>query len=31
MRPVSIINSTEVRPISAPPSKAKIGLNEAML
>ena len=31
MRPVSIINSTEARPISPPPSKAAIGSNEAML
>jgi hypothetical protein len=27
---VSIINSTEARPISAPPSKAEIGSNAAM-
>ena len=29
MRPVSIINNTEAKPISEPPSKAAIGLNEA--
>ena len=27
---MSIINSTEARPIRAPPSNAKIGSNEAM-
>jgi hypothetical protein len=31
MRPVSVINNTDARPISEPPSKAEIGLNEAML